>query len=191
MQAATSLAIAFSVLLINAAFAVEKNDILPLPHYHAEDSDPDWLRLGTQMHGHLGPWMTAGMRIGAAGRKAVGAEGYFDVQVTCRGPFDGPPRSCFIDGLQLSTGATLGKRNLQCVEAKNIEVLVENTKTHQKVLLKPTTVLLEKFDALAKQASEMEHAHDQMAVVERMAREVAAMKDSELFTVQPETSPAG
>ena len=45
------------------------------------------------------------------GLRAVEAKGYFDVEVTCEGPLAKPPQSCFLDGVQVATGATLGKRN--------------------------------------------------------------------------------
>lgn len=181
MRFAISLVVVCWMLSFNTALAVEMSDILPRPHYDAEESDPEWLKLGTQMHGHLGPWMTTGMRLGAAGRKAVGAEGYFDVRVTCKGPFDGPPRSCFIDGLQLSTGATLGKGNLICEQAENIRVVVENTVSGKKMVLEPTPQLLKKIESLPKQPVDSKESHEHMHLVEQLAREIAAMKDAELF----------
>jgi hypothetical protein len=61
--------------------------MLPTPHYSPGQEDPAWLKYAAQFHGHLGPWATAGTRLGIAGRRAVDARGYFDVKVTCEGPF--------------------------------------------------------------------------------------------------------
>jgi len=52
------------------------------------------------------------VRLGLAVREALGAEGYFDmeVEVAC------PPRtpfSCVVDGVMVATGCTLGKGNLR------------------------------------------------------------------------------
>ena len=51
---------------------------LPKPDYERLDSDPEWLAYAAQFHGHLGPWATAGTRLGMAGVREVGATGYFD-----------------------------------------------------------------------------------------------------------------
>ena len=39
-------------------------DRLPQPHYHPEPSDPAWLASVVQFHGHLGPSVVAGTRMG-------------------------------------------------------------------------------------------------------------------------------
>jgi formylmethanofuran dehydrogenase subunit E len=66
----------------------------------------------TAFHGHLGPYVVLGYRMGLLARQRTGTGGYFDIeaQPTTRGK---PPESCFIDGVQLGTGATTGKGNLR------------------------------------------------------------------------------
>jgi hypothetical protein len=54
-------------------------DRLPTPDYHWQPSDPAWLAQVVQLHGHLGPSVVAGARMGMIGLHAVGAKGYFDV----------------------------------------------------------------------------------------------------------------
>jgi len=98
---------------IDCCTASEPMGHLPTPHYQPDPSDPPWLVDAVQFHGHLGPWAVAGLRAGTAARQAVQAEGYFDLDVTVEGPLVKPPHSCFLDGVQVSTGATLGKRNLK------------------------------------------------------------------------------
>ncbi len=161
---------------------------LPKPHYHPKDSDPAWLGQAVQFHGHLGPWATAGVRLGMAALGAVEAGGYFDVEVTCRGPFAKPPRSCFLDGLQVGTGATLGKRNLQWVEADEVAVRVKNTRTGREAEVRPTPKLLELLSSLksrpkAQGDEDHDHAAGQQAddPVEALARKIAAMPDEEII----------
>jgi len=100
---------------------------LPSPRYEPDASDPAWLSSAAQFHGHLGPWATAGLRAGVAGRRAIEADGYFDLLVVTVGPFVKPPRSCFLDGLQVSTGATLGKWNLKWVNGGELVPLPDFT----------------------------------------------------------------
>jgi len=167
---------------------------LPKPHYHPVESDPDWLAAAVQFHGHLGPWATAGLRLGMAARKAAGAEGYFDLEVECHGPLARPPRSCFLDGLQVSTGATLGKRNLRWIEADELVVRVENTATGRNVYVRPSKRLLEMLASIrppaeksgAKDSSAVERDH---VALEKIARAIAAAADRDLLVVSPSDSP--
>ncbi len=160
---------------------------LPKPHYHRAVSDPEWLVYATQFHGHLGPWAVAGLRAGAAGRLAVEAEGHFDVSVTVEGPFVKTPNSCFLDGLQVATGATLGKRNLQWVPAEKIDrivVRVENTRTGRVAEVRPTDKMVE-FLTLPKPATEHDRPEKDHAdrFVEALARKVAAAPQQEILSV--------
>ena len=115
---------------------------LPRAHYHPEKDDPPWLAAVTQFHGHLGPAIIFGCRAGMVALDAVGAQGYFDVEVTAQGPFAKPPQSCVLDGLQLSTGATLGKRNLNIVESEDYVIIVKNKRTGAAVEIRPTAELM-------------------------------------------------
>jgi formylmethanofuran dehydrogenase subunit E len=205
------LAVAAAIMVLCAPFgadalraADEADEVampFPTPHYQPAPDDPAWLTASVQLHGHLGPWAVAGVRLGSAARRAVGADGYFDVAVTCIGPFDAPPNSCFLDGLQLGTGATLGKRNLTWVKGEEIAVEVENTRTGAKAVVRPSDELLsllfgmsgkvaaaKKHDGHAAAVDQHEHSdahghhHDaETAVVESLARQVARLPDAHLL----------
>jgi len=164
---------------------------LPRPHYEPEDSDPQWLTLSVQFHGHLGPWATAGARLGMAGRRDVDAEGYFDVELTVEGPLVKPPQSCFLDGLQVSTGATLGKRNLKWVRAEKICVRVKNTRTGKVAHVRPTATLMElltsfkprpKAAETGTQPDEDDHNRADREL-ESIARRIARLSEKEILEV--------
>jgi formylmethanofuran dehydrogenase subunit E len=181
------------VLLCAVAFtgvciAEDKIEKLPRPHYRAQGSDPSWLKLAAQFHGHLGPMMTFGSRMGMAALLAVDAKGYFDVEITCEGPLAKPPASCFLDGLQISTGATLGKRNLEWVKAEKIVVYVKNTETGKTATLQPTAAFLALLsqpltdgkgepDSKRREQSRDHHLSDELS------RKIATMPDEEIFTI--------
>jgi formylmethanofuran dehydrogenase subunit E len=159
---------------------------LPQPDYHRQAGDPDWLATVVQFHGHLGPAIVAGARMGMAGVRAVDAKGYFDVEVTCEGPFVKPPQSCFLDGVQVGTGATLGKRSLRWEKAEAIGVRVKNTRTGKTAEVRPTKALLDllasfKPRALASETTEDKHGDEQL---EAIARKVAAMPDKDAVTIR-------
>ena len=188
---------AIIVSWILAAYPVcdgaESTASLPTPQYVRQQGDPDWLAYAAQFHGHLGPWATAGTRLGMAGRNAVGARGYFDVRVTCEGPFRKPPKSCFLDGVQVATGATMGKRNLRWVSRDAVAVRVENTRTGRKVEVRPTEKLLELLSSFkprlkveSAEHGDEDHDHDrQTQTLELIARRIAALPDREILTVAP------
>jgi formylmethanofuran dehydrogenase subunit E len=79
-------------------------------------------------HGHIGPWLSLGMRLGVAAMERTSARSHFGVTVDIRCP-PAPPHSCLIDGLQLSTGATYGKQNIAAGASSTIDVVVVNKDT--------------------------------------------------------------
>ena len=111
--------------------------LLPRPHYEPCPEDPPWLPIVVQLHGHLGPWVVLGFRMGAAGRQALGAEGYFDLEVVATGPFDRPPAACFLDGVQIATGATWGKRNICWQPGEEISLRMLHRPTGREVIVRP------------------------------------------------------
>ena len=159
---------------------------LPQPHYHHQASDPAWLATIVQFHGHLGPSVVAGARMGMIGLRAVEAKGFFDVEVTCEGPLAKPPQSCFLDGVQVTTGATLGKRNLQWAQAERLTMRIKNTQTGKTAVLRPTPGLLELLIAFKPQPkAQAGHGHQDDEQVEAIARKIAAMPDSEIAVILP------
>jgi len=172
-----------------SCMATEPLNGLPQPDYAPQATDPAWLARVGQFHGHLGPWVVAGARFGMAGRRAVGAKGYFDIEVTCEGPFAHPPQACFLDGLQVTTGATLGKRTLRWVEAQQIAVRLKNTRTGKAVTLRPTDGLLGLLQSDRPDrkgaATDATGQKARYASLESGARTIASMPDESTITAQP------
>jgi formylmethanofuran dehydrogenase subunit E len=165
---------------------------LPKPNYEAKKSDSAWLQTTVQFHGHLGPAIVAGARLGMAGVRAVDAKGYFDVEIVCEGPFVKPPKSCFLDGIQVGTGATLGKRNLKYVEAKEVVLRVKNTATGKTAEVRPTQKLQEMLGLVdspekkpeEKESESKDHHHSEMERIESLARTIAELPDAEIMVVE-------
>jgi formylmethanofuran dehydrogenase subunit E len=165
--------------------AAEPESQLPQPHYRRQPTDPAWLATVVQFHGHLGPAAIAGTRTGMIGLREVEAKGYFDVEVTCWGPMAKPPQSCFLDGLQVATGATTGKRTLHWVEADQIMVRVKNTRTGRTVELRPTSKLMDILTAFKPRpkvgAGAGAKVDDEQ--LEALAREIATMPAKDVASV--------
>jgi formylmethanofuran dehydrogenase subunit E len=151
---------------------------LPKPDYQRDPSDPDWLAAAVEFHGHLGPWLAAGLRLGMAGLEAVGAVSHFDAEVRVHGPLARPPQSCLLDGLQVSTGATLGKRTIHWTEAEQLVVRIRNTRTGAEAEIRPAARLIELLDSppSAPPGKTKER-------IERLARTIAAAGAEEIVEV--------
>ena len=73
------------------------------------DDHPLLLAAG-RFHGHIGPFLAIGLRMGGMANEMLGRdpmEMEAAVRVKPR-----PPRSCLVDGIQYSTGCTMGKGNI-------------------------------------------------------------------------------
>ncbi len=104
--------------------------------------------------------------------RVLGAERHFGMKVTvaCSGK---PPQSCIVDGLQISTGATYGKRTIIIVESPEIEVTIVDKQSGEKMVFSLTEKAKSAMAAMGKDSDE----------VERTARFMASWKDEELFSV--------
>lgn len=85
-------------------------------------SEADWAAAG-RFHGHLGPWLALGLRLGRDLLELLDATGHFGLLVEVECP-PAPPLSCLLDGLQWSTGATMGKQNLVARPADQVKVTI-------------------------------------------------------------------
>ena len=65
-------------------------------------------------HGHLGPFLVLGLRMGFLAQTILKSDPFtMKAEVHTRKT---PPFSCVIDGIQFSSGCTLGKGNISVVE---------------------------------------------------------------------------
>jgi formylmethanofuran dehydrogenase subunit E len=135
--------------------------------------EPDW-EAARRFHGHLGPWLALGMKMGAAAMTHLDARPHFGiaVRVTCR---LAPPVSCLIDGLQWMTGATYGKQNLTAEEGDAIVVRAEHKESGRALLLTPNP------ETPANLAAWLTDMGDEAA-----SRYLYDLPDAVLFTVREE-----
>ncbi len=76
-------------------------------------------RRAVEFHGHGGPFMTIGLRMGLYALERLDCKGWFDVGCRVKLRWR-PPDSCVIDGIQSSTGCTMGKHNIEVVEGNGV-----------------------------------------------------------------------
>lgn len=76
------------------------------------------LAAASRFHGHLGPWLVLGLRAGEHAARRLRASPFeLKATVWCGRR---PPFSCFLDGVQLGSGCTLGKANLRHIPAAGV-----------------------------------------------------------------------
>lgn len=72
-----------------------------------------------QFHGHGGPFLVIGLKMGLHALKTLDAKGWFNLTCTVYLNW-APPDSCVIDGIQSSTGCTMGKHNITVEDGEGI-----------------------------------------------------------------------
>lgn len=105
------------------------------------------LKSAIKFHGHLGPWLVIGLCMGSFALKKIKAKRYFGLSVIVRIP-NRKPISCLIDGLQLSTGCTLGKGNIRVIQDRKIKVTFINKKNEKMIALGLNHGILERLNEL-------------------------------------------
>ncbi len=94
------------------------------------------LELARTYHGHLGPYLVIGIKMGNRALAELAPETCFQLSAEIRCP-EAPPPSCVIDGVQLSTGCTMGKRNIShTVSPDQVAGVFTNKATGRSVCLK-------------------------------------------------------
>jgi formylmethanofuran dehydrogenase subunit E len=126
--------------------------------------DPAEIRLeelverGVQFHGHLGPFLVSGLRMGLLALRELDSRGHFDLRAVVETGTT-PPLSCMIDGIQVATGCTLGKGNIEVLHRNKARATFSKGERRLVVELRPEVLeLIEEGDveALAWQVMEME-----------------------------------
>ncbi len=76
------------------------------------ETDPrELFTLGVRFHGHPGPFLALGIRMGLLALRLLGSTGFRGIAAEVETGTE-PPISCLVDGIQVSTGCTAGKGNL-------------------------------------------------------------------------------
>jgi len=117
---------------------------IPVQSQKKVEQSEELLLRAIELHGHLGPYLVLGLRAGLFanqifGRAPMKTEALIKTKTT-------PPQSCFADGVQFSTGCTLGKGNISLIEGEGLEVTF--IKNNQKLTLKLKKEIIEEINSL-------------------------------------------
>lgn len=112
-----------------------------------------------RFHGHLGPYLALGILAGELAIEKLRCKKYFGLEVKVWGA-SRKPKSCLIDGLQLSTGSTYGKGNIQKLSGNRIRILFRNFKNNEKLKISLKRDLIKKLNGLKGHADSEKFARE-------------------------------
>lgn len=121
------------------------------------------LERAAKFHGHLGPYLVLGLRMGVLAKNTLNVNP-FEIRAEIHTE-KRKPRSCIVDGIQFTSGCTLGKGNIELLESE--EIFGVFFKKNRKIVIK---VKKEIVEDIAKVSDIEEHA-----------RILFEKKDEELF----------
>lgn len=122
-----------------------------------------------RFHGHLGPFIVIGYRMGRYALHRLGDNPFaIKASVYCSGT---TPQSCLADGVQLGSGCTLGKGNIEIV--KSDALYSEFSSDEIKIRLKPLSL---------KQLPQ--NTPDYELEIEKYAADLYSLPDDQLFLVE-------
>jgi len=113
-------------------------------------SESELLKLSVAFHGHLGPYLVLGLKAGELANRIMGKDPFkMRAEVFCPPK---PPHSCIIDGIQFSTGCTMGKGNITIHPNEVVRVVF--TKNGKSLEISPKKVIVEQISSLKEDAIE-------------------------------------
>lgn len=107
------------------------------------DTNDKLYQAGLLLHGHKCPAMPMGLRAGQAALEALGVERAADGQLTALVEIDRDHcATCYADGVQMATGCTFGKGNIQKLGYGKFALTLIDNKTGRsvRVVTKPETI---------------------------------------------------
>lgn len=103
------------------------------------------LKEAKRFHGHIGPYLVLGILAGEFALKKLRCKKYFGLKVKIWDANE-KPKSCLVDGLQLSTGATYGKGNIKKLNGRKIKIEFCNFNNNKKFILRFRESLIQRLE---------------------------------------------
>jgi len=134
------------------------------------------IKKATDFHGHLGPFLVIGVRIGSLAKRVLNtsASESSGFQVSAKLPLF-TPFSCVIDGIQVTTQCTVGNQKLRVENSEaEISVLFKQQNSDKALEVRVNPEITRKLnDRFSEGASN-----------EELAREIATLPEDKLFIME-------
>ena len=96
----------------------------------------EFLEYAKRFHGHLGPFLVIGLRMGSLALEKLGNPDPVHSLEVLMELENKRPVSCLIDGIQVSSGCTLGKGNIRVMEGRGVWALFRSGGRKVKISLR-------------------------------------------------------
>ena len=117
---------------------------IPVQSQKKVEQSEEFLLRSIEFHGHLGPYLVLGLKAGLFANQVLGKEPMkTNAIIETRTK---PPQSCFVDGVQFSTGCTLGKGNISLIEGEGL--IVTFKKDNKMLTLNLRKEIIEEINSL-------------------------------------------
>ncbi len=105
------------------------------------------LEEAVKMHGHKGPWLVLGYKAGLRALELLKPENEHDLICVVRCPLR-TPYTCSVDGIQASTGCTLGKMSIRVENSDTVEFTFFNKRKKSSLSLRLRESAREKIESI-------------------------------------------
>jgi formylmethanofuran dehydrogenase subunit E len=142
-----------------------------------ENSDLELeIRNAQKLHGHLGPFLIIGVRMGILAKRILNANAVKSnkLQVTAKLPLS-TPFSCILDGIQATTQCTIGNQKLRIENSQaRIAAFFERKNSGDILSVHVNPQIID----------ELKNRYSEGASNEELAREITSMSESQLFSIE-------
>ncbi len=130
----------------------------------------EFLSRAAEFHGHLGPYLVLGLKAGLYANQVLGknpmkTEAAIETRTI-------PPQSCSVDGVQFTTGCTMGKGNISVKEGEGL--LITFKKDGRELTMKLKNEIIKEINSLPP---------DKEEAWENLARDLYKRKTEEIFEI--------
>lgn len=134
---------------------------------------PELFRFLERLHGHRCPMSILGARLGAAARRRLGETGDEHLLARCF------HRTCALDGIQVTTGCTPGKRNLVVEPGEEHRLILsaeESGRAVEAVLTSDALGRSRRYGELRRRAAALPDGPERRSLEEQMAGVLRALE---------------
>ncbi|MEM3507083.1 MAG: formylmethanofuran dehydrogenase subunit E family protein [Candidatus Bathyarchaeia archaeon] len=138
----------------------------------------DLVKKAEEFHGHLGPFLVLGLKAGLFGLKKLKIDKNKNKELLTTAMLDySIPFSCIIDGLQISTGCTIGNKRLIVKNSSNFLIEFFNKKDNKRIAILIDQKILNRI------RDELKAENKNSKKVLELAEKIVSMVDDELFII--------
>jgi len=149
--------------------------------------DKELLEFGQKFHGHKCPAMPMGLRLSLAAMKKLGVERAKDGQLIALVELDDAHcATCFGDGVQVATGCTFGKGNIQKLHYGKWGMTLIDKKSKKAVRVAPKAEAMQKnkdSEFMRLRASGIPASQISDEIVDPMIQMISTAPDDALFNI--------